>query len=185
MMKKFLKWTAIILGSLVVLAVIAFNVMKSQTKKHSPEAIETIAINDTEIEVKYCRPFKKGRDIFGGLVPYGEVWRTGANEATTFKTSTDIKIGETMVPAGEYTLWTIPNKDQWEIIINDHEYGWGVGYSFPPKASREAQYDIANVKVPVEPLPNEVEQFTIKFSDDMHMHLMWDKTMVSVPIEPA
>ncbi|TXC82112.1 DUF2911 domain-containing protein [Luteibaculum oceani] len=179
-MSKVIKWALIIVGALIVIGFVGFNILKKQTKKHSPEAVEVIAINDTEVEVKYCRPFKKDREIFGGLVPYGEVWRTGANEATRFKTNQDLTINGKTLKAGEYTLWTIPNKDQWDIIWSKKLYDWGVDFS--AKAAREPKHDALKVSVPTEELPQTVEQFTIKFSDDLTMHLMWDKTRVSVPL---
>ena len=179
-MKKYLKWTAIIVGSLVVLGFLGMQFMFWQTKKASPEEAANYINGSTKIEVVYCRPYKKGREIFGGLVPYGEVWRTGANEATTFTTTVDIIFGDTPVSPGTYTLWTIPNANSWEVILNDHDYFWGV--SDPQTAARDPQYDIANVNVPTRTASRDAEQFTITFDQQMNMHLMWDKTEVIVPI---
>ena len=77
---------------------------------------------------------KKGREIFGGLVPYNEVWRTGANEATTLTVNKDIKFGDQRLPAGTYSLWTIPQQTQWTVILNSEIPGWGV--SWGAKAAR-------------------------------------------------
>ena len=90
---------------------------KTYTKSHSPEKVAVYQDADFNIKVKYSSPFKKNREIFGLLVPYSKVWRTGANEATTFSTNKDLKFNDGVLPAGEYTLWTIPNEDQWEIIF--------------------------------------------------------------------
>lgn len=181
-MKKFLKWIAIILGGLFVLLFIAFKIMQANTKKHSPEDTVVYTQGEMEMSVFYNRPSKKGRDIFGGLVPYGEVWRTGANEATTFETNRDITFGGQPLPAGKYTLWTIPGPNTWTVIINDKMYGWGVGFQ---GASREAEYDVLKVDVPVQKLDQVVEQFTIAFEQQngLALTLMWDQTKVAVPIE--
>ncbi len=182
-MKKFLKWTAIVLGGLLILGIVGFNLLMWQTKKASPQDIASFNRGDAKIEVVYCQPHKNKREIFGELVPYGEVWRTGANEATTFTTNVPINFGDTEVPAGKYTLWTIPNPNSWEVILNDKEYGWGVaGFGNPPKAAREAEYDIANITVPVIEEDKATEQFTIMFDAGMDMHLIWDQTHVAVPI---
>ncbi|MGB0166541.1 MAG: DUF2911 domain-containing protein [Luteibaculum sp.] len=180
-MKKTLKWVGIVLGSLLIIAVVGYNIMLSQTKKHSPADTAVYNQGDLKIEVNYCRPFKKDRKIFGELVPYGEVWRTGANEATTFKTSKDIIFGGQKVKAGEYTLWTLPRENEWEVIINDHEYGWGV--NFDEKAQHDPQFDVARVTVPAQPMGEVTEQFTIAFDEDMDLQLFWDQTMIEVPIE--
>lgn len=184
-MRKVLMWVLIILGVLVIAGVLAFPALKKQTKKASPEQVVEFAQGDMDLEVFYCRPSKKGRDVFGGLVPFGEVWRTGANEATTFETATDIKVNNEVLPAGKYTLWTVPGEQDWEIIFNEKMYGWGV--SFSAQASIDREFDKLVVKVPASSTPSEVEMFTIAFQEgdstrSNSMNLSWDKTMVSVPI---
>ena len=95
----------------------------------SPAAKATCALADGKtITVDYSSPRAKGRKIFGGLVPYGEVWRAGANEATTFVTTADLMVGGTHVPAGSYTIFTIPNKDKWTLIISKKTGEWGIPY---------------------------------------------------------
>ncbi len=91
-MNKILKWGLIVIAVLAAGLFIAFQVLQSQTKKHSPEETVEYQQGEVEFHVYYNRPSKKGREIFGGLVPYGEVWRTGANEATTFATNVDLRI---------------------------------------------------------------------------------------------
>jgi Protein of unknown function (DUF2911) len=180
-MKKFLKWTGIVVASLAVILFIGFQILQSQTKKASPEATVKFSKNGAEISVFYCRPAKKGREIFGGLVPFGEVWRTGANEASTFSTSKALNIGGKTLPAGKYTLWTIPQKDKWTVIFNSKDYDWGV--SFGGVASRDAAADALTVDVPVEVLPASQELFTISFDDATSaMLLAWDTTSVRVPL---
>ncbi len=181
-MNKILKWGLIVIAVLAAGLFIAFQVLQSQTKKHSPE--ETVEYRQGEIQfhVYYNRPYKKGREIFGGLVPYGEVWRTGANEATTFATNVDLRIDGKELPAGRYTLWTIPGPDAWTVIFNGKLYGWGVGWG--GKASRDPGADILEVRVPVETLSTPVEQFTIAFEGDnpAALTLSWDRTRVAVPL---
>lgn len=151
-MSKSLKILLIVVGVLVALgALIAFvgwPYLKKVTKKSSPE--QTIAYQQfgLDLEVFYCRPSKKGRDIFAeeGLVPYGEVWRTGANEATTFETATNLNIQGEVLPAGKYTLWTIPGEGTWEIIFNKKMYGWGVGWG--AKAAVNREHDALAIVVP-------------------------------------
>lgn len=177
---KVLKWVAIILGALIITGYFAFNYMKAQTKKASPEQTVEYKQADFNLSVSYCQPSKKNRDIFGGLVPYDQVWRTGANEATTFTTNKKIDFGGVKVAPGTYTLWTIPQKTQWTIILSSKMYGWGV--SFGAEASREEEYDVAMINVPVQDLNEVVEKFTIQFEYNVNMSLMWDKTKVMVPI---
>lgn len=179
-MNKYLKWGLIITAVLGIGLYIAYLVMIAQTKKHSPEETVTYNQGSYDIEVFYNRPYKKERVIFGSLVAYGEVWRTGANEATTFETKTDLNIDGKVLKAGKYTLWTIPEADTWTIIFNDKQYNWGVG---PSGASREAEHDALQVKVPIETLNGIVEQFTIAIegkSGTPSLALMWDQTKVSV-----
>ncbi|HEV7350841.1 DUF2911 domain-containing protein [Telluribacter sp.] len=181
-MKKSFKWIGISLGVLVVLLFGAFKFMQYNTKKASPETTATYQKDGTSIEVVYSSPSKKGREIFGGLVPYGEIWRTGANEATTFTTNKALQLGGEEVPAGTYTLWTIPGKDNWTVLLNGQEYSWGL--NFDGTSPRDPAADVAKVEVPVEPLANPVEQFAISFDEaNPAMVLAWDKTSVRVPIK--
>ncbi|MES2796489.1 MAG: DUF2911 domain-containing protein [Bacteroidota bacterium] len=179
-MNKTLKKILIGVGILVVVLFIAFKFMQYNTKKASPEATATYS-NGVNITVKYCKPSKRGREIFGKLEPFGKVWRTGANEATTFDTDNDLTIGDKVLPAGHYTLWTIPEKESWTVIFNKKDYMWGVNQD---GASREADSDALQVVVPVEKTETSVEQFDISFVDSpmMAMVLAWDTTKIVVPI---
>lgn len=182
-MAKFLKWTFYILAGLAVVLFIGFKVLQSQTKKNSPEERVVYTEAGNELAIFYNRPYKKGRQIFGGLVPYDEVWRTGANEATTFSSKKPINFGGKPLPAGEYTLWTVPGSENWSVILNGKQYSWGV--SFGGVASREAEADVVNVAVPSRSTTEEVEQFTIEFEgngSNPNLVLSWDQTQVSVPI---
>lgn len=182
-MKKVLKWSLGVVAALVVILFIAFKVLQSQTKKHSPETTVEYVQDGVEISVFYNRPSKKGREIFGALVPYGEVWRTGANEATTFETNRDLSIGGRTLAAGKYTLWTIPGPEQWTIIFNKKQYGWGV--SMKGVASRDPAADALQVEAPVMPLSESVEQFTISLEGTPKpvLSFAWDKTKVATPLD--
>ena len=180
---KALKWIIAIVVVILAVGFIFMTVAKSMTKKHSPGETVQFVDGDLDIEVFYCRPFKKNRQVFDSLVPYGVTWRTGANEATTFTTNTDLKIDGSALKAGSYTLWTVPNKDEWEVIWNDKMYSWGVTFK-DQTASREPGSDVVNVNVPVRSDDKVTEQFTILFKevDGLKMLLKWDNTVIEVPI---
>ncbi|MBL7951838.1 MAG: DUF2911 domain-containing protein [Flavobacteriales bacterium] len=181
-MPKFLKGLLIGAVLLAVIGYFGFGYMKSQTKKASPEEVATFQLDDATIKVDYSRPSKKGRVIFGELVPYGKVWRTGANEASTFETDKDIRVGGLPLAAGKYTLWTIPQATSWTVIFNNKMYPWGVNYD--GESQRDPAGDVAKVEVPVQQLPIVVEQFTIAVEGAPQvLSFKWDQTMVSVPLE--
>jgi tetratricopeptide (TPR) repeat protein len=132
----------------------------------------------SSIELNYSRPGIKGRKIFGDLVPYGKVWRTGANSATRIKFSDDITIGGQALKAGEYAIYTVPGEKEWEVIINKGSVNWGTDY--------KQEDDILRVKATPVKLDQPVESFTMQFanvkSNSTDLQIMWDKTLVSVPI---
>ena len=180
---KVLKWFLIIIGALLVLAFAGFKVLQHQTKKASPEGNVAYVKGDLKIDIFYNRPYKKGRVIFGGLVPYDVTWRTGANEATTFTTNKDLTIGGKMLSAGKYTLWTVPHAENWEVVFNKKMYGWGVDWD--EKASRDPMEDAVVTTVPVQIMPSVLEQFTISVEDatEPTLVLAWDKTRVAVLLQ--
>jgi hypothetical protein len=144
----------------------------------SPRGQADFAFADgKKIVVDYGRPFIRKRKIMGGLVPFGQVWRTGANQATSFETQTNLDLAGAQVPAGKYTLFTIPGEDSWTIIINKQTGQWGTVYS-------EAQ-DLVRVKVKPVKTTSTVEQFTISVEQRGGnagvMKLEWENT--SVPVE--
>src|ERR1700682_964118 len=123
----------IIVGTALIatLTVAGFVVLAQQDKssRPSPPAKAECKLPDGKtITVDYSSPRAKGRKIFGGLVPYGEIWRAGANEATTFVTTSDITVGGKAVPAGSYTIFAIPNKDKWSLVISKKTGEWGTAY---------------------------------------------------------
>jgi hypothetical protein len=120
----------------------------------------------------------KGRKIYGGLVPFGEVWRTGANEATTFVTSADVMVGGKTVPAGSYTIFTVPTVDKWTLIINKKTGEWGIPYKYESD-------ELARVDMNVTKLSSPVENFMISYDKagmGCTMHLDWETTRASVDI---
>ncbi len=154
---------------------------EDQLPKGSPAATAQYDKDGLLIQVDYSAPYKRGREIFGGLVPFDEVWRTGANNATTFETNQDLVVDGRVLPAGPYTLWTIPHEGSWEVIFNTKQYSWGSNET--GAASREAEADALVVTVPVETLPAVVEQFAINVEDAgvPTLVLSWDLTKVAVP----
>jgi len=184
---KIILWIA---GILIAIALLFYFVvgpkLKEGTKKHSPEVTELYNINDQEIEVWYSSPSKKGRTIFGELVPYGEVWRTGANEATTFTTDKDLLIDGQTLPAGKYTLWTIPGEETWQIIFNSKMYGWGVRWQ-DSEATREEAHDVVVATARVSKSITTEENFSIKIlegpGNNPVLLLAWDQVVVPLPME--
>lgn len=146
----------------------------------SPAATIKQRVGLTDIEVDYNRPGVKGRVIFGGLVPYDEVWRTGANTATKIMFSTDVKLNGTAIPAGTYELFTIPGRTGWTVIIHKNMSQWGA-YAY------DAKNDVARIQATPFPLPLPLENFTINFNrlDERSalLELAWDRTLVPVKVE--
>lgn len=131
------------------------------------------------IELSYSRPNMKGRKIFGDLVPYNAVWRTGANAATTLTFSDEVTIGGTKVPAGKYGLLTIPGASEWTVIISKQT-------DVTAPAAYKQDQDVVRVKAPVAQLPFSIETFSIMFSNvksnSVELGMMWDQSYVAVPI---
>jgi hypothetical protein len=182
-MKKFLIFSLIGVAIIGALISILIYLQLRDEKSLSPEDQVVFNDKDVTITVFYNRPYKKNREIFGALVPFDKVWRTGANEATTFETNKDININGKRLKAGKYSLWTIPSKESWKIIFNSEHGQWGINSK--GEANRSPDQDVLTVEVmPVEQ-DQVFEQFTIAFeksTDDAEMVLAWDKTLVSVPI---
>lgn len=146
----------------------------------SPKATMTQDFSTSNIEIAYSRPSMRGRKVFGDLVPYGKVWRTGANAATKIKTGEDLIIGGQPVKAGEYALYTIPGKDEWEIILNKGTGNWGTdGYSTTD--------DVARFKVKATNTDKAYQTFTIEIAsitfNSCKLELMWEHTKVAIPVK--
>lgn len=126
-----------------------------------------------EVVLEFGRPNVKGREIWGGLVPYDEVWRTGANAATHFTTDRDLRLGELLVPAGSYTLWSTYTPDSAHLIVNRQTDQWGTQY--------DPGQDLGRVEMERSALDEPVERFTISVEEG-ELRLEWDETRFSVPI---
>lgn len=179
-----MKKTAIIIGIIAIVLVVAFVFLRSQIKSKSPEAGVDFNEGDLKIHLFYNRPSKKGRVVFAkdGLVPFGKVWRTGANEATFIETNKTLSIKGQELKPGKYSIWTIPDAESWQVIFNSDYPSWGI--NFNGEANRDPKADVVNVQVPVGHTETEIEQFTIsidKTGDEMELIFMWDKTVVAVP----
>ena len=168
--------------ALVALAVCSIFVAAQQDKIKRPSppgSAECQFADGKTVHIDYNRPSMKGRKIYGGLVPYDKEWRTGANEATTFASSTNIDVGGTKVPAGNYTLFTIPSQKQWTLIISKKTGEWGIPY---PGNSE----DLARIPMRSEELSSPVEQFTISFErtspDACTLRMDWEKTRAEVKV---
>jgi hypothetical protein len=142
----------------------------------SPRDTVRATIGSAHIVIDYGRPHKRGREIFGTVVPWDQVWRTGANAATGFTTDADLKVGGTTIPKGSYTLWSLPTKNGTKLIVNSQTGQWGTDY--------DASKDFARVDLATEPLPQPVEIFTIAIDPQGNggmLKLAWDRTQYSLP----
>ena len=151
---------------------------RAQEKRASPHADVSAPLAGKKITISYGRPYMKGRAIFGTLVPWGQVWRTGANEATTFTTEADVVIGGLKVPKGEYALFTIPTEKQWTLVVNKTAKQWGA-------FKYDAAQDLGRVPMNVAAATKPVEQFTIELvpaGKQLTLKMSWDKTVASVAI---
>ncbi len=170
---KYALMTALLIGALPLMAQDKSQRVNSSGGK-SPHETTGAIVDGNRVTVTYGRPSMKGREIWGKLVPYGKVWRTGSDEATILITQKPIVIGGTTVPAGAYTLFTLPNEDgSAKLIINKQIGQWGIG----PGSYDEAQ-DLARVDLKKDTLDTPVEEFTIAVTRDGQIKLSWDKTQV-------
>jgi Protein of unknown function (DUF2911) len=173
---------------LIVAAILAaLSPLMAQQKRISPHETISKVIDKNRLTIVYGRPYTKdprtgqNRKIWGELVPYGEVWRTGADEATLLITQKPIMIGESTIPAGAYTLWTLPNEDGTaKLIINKQVGQWGIG----PR-SYDQEQDLARIDLKKEALDTPVDQFTMAISDNPSgggiLKMMWESTAFSTP----
>jgi len=167
----------------VLLAFLLLSVAAAQqdkSKRPSPPATaECTFTGGKKVVVDYSQPSMRGRGIFGELVPYGQIWRTGANEATGFVTDIDLNVGGTAVPAGKYTLYTLPNPDSWKLIISKKTGQWGIPYP-------GEQEDFARIDMNAQKTSSPVEKFTLSFDrskpDACLMKLEWASTRAAVEI---
>lgn len=152
-----------------------------QTPAPSPAASLTQVVGLTDVAIEYSRPAMRGRTIFGDLVPYGKVWRTGANARTKVTFSDDVKVGGTDLKAGTYAIFSIPQKDEWEVVFYTEYQGGGA------PAELDESKVAARVKAEVFPIEMDIQSFTITIDDittnSAVIGIMWEKTYVGVPFE--
>ena len=167
--------------ALVATVLVSFGVNAQAIKTPAPSTTQTIKQDFalSSIEIVYSRPNMKGRSVFGDLAPLGKLWSTGSNAATKITFGEDVKVGGVTVKAGSYALYTIPNKDEWEIIVNKGINNWGTdGY--------KSEEDVAKFKVKPMTLPMNIETFTMNVANVMptsaDIQIMWEKTAISIPV---
>lgn len=148
---------------------------EDKSKRPSPPAKVTANVGGTTVTIDYSRPSMKGRKIFGTLEPYGKVWRTGANEATTFEVSKAVKIEGQTLPAGKYGLFSIPGENEWTIIFNKTPDQWGA-YKY------DASQDALRVKVKPKKLAQPTETFTINLDKSGKVAMLWENTEVDFTV---
>jgi len=170
-----------IVGVIGVVMAAALVVVAQQDKSKRPSPPEQATWDlggGKSVTVDYSSPRAKGRKIYGELVPFGQVWRTGANEATLLTTPVDLKIGGTSVPAGKYTLFTVPNKDKWTLVISKKTGEWGTDYPGPSN-------DLARIDMKTSALPSPAENFMISFEkagSGANLNIDWETTRASVSV---
>ena len=174
--------------SAAVIVLVAFTFAAAQqdkSKRPSPPGTAEVTLSGKKVAIDYSRPriadpkTGQARKIFGGLVPYGQVWRTGANEATSIKTDAALEIGGTTVPAGSYTLFTLPTESGWKLIVNKQTGQWGTKY--------DEKQDLARIPMQVAKTSKTVDPFAISFDKKSEteavLHLAWETTDASVPVK--
>lgn len=151
--------------------------LSAQEKRKSPKVEVNQTIGEAKVAITYGQPSMKGRDIFGGLVPYGKVWRTGANEASVLEISAAMSIDGKEIPAGKYALFTIPGEESWTIILNSIHSQWGA-YNY------DESKDVLRVKTKSYSVDS-TEAFKISISEEGKVELKWAETGVSFTLKGA
>lgn len=189
-MKKYVLLAAVLLGSLNYAQVQAQNSDNANTSNGNPNfskmdvsPLDVELLRDENEEplarVLYSRPQKRDRQVFGKLVPHGKVWRTGANESTELTLYEDMMIGNERIEAGTYSIYTIPEEDQWTVIINNSTNRWGA-YDY------NQEEDVARIQVPVKRSQNSIEAFSMTFDstdDGGRLYMGWDDRYIELPFE--
>lgn len=160
----------------------SFSFAQIKTPQPSPLEKASTTIGLTDVTVEYSRPGVKGRDrkIFGGLVPYGEVWRTGANASTKITFADSVKIKDQWLPGGTYALYTIPGQNEWTVIFSKNLELWGASGYKPEDDALRVKVKPTNLTEPAETFTIDVNNYTNNSAD---LNVLWDFTRVSVPIE--
>jgi hypothetical protein len=168
-MKKFAFLFCFLLANVILLA------QDDKAARPSPPAQATGYINGKTITIDYSRPSVKGRKIWGEVVPYGQVWRAGANETTSFTISTDAQVNGKNLPAGKYAFFVIPNEKEWTVVFNK-TIKWGA-------FSYKQEEDVLRINVPVKKSSAFAEQLTYKISPTGNVSLAWENAVIEFPVK--
>ena len=164
----------LLLATTLILATVGFATAQQKKTPLSPPAEATATIGGKAVSIKYGAPTVRNRKIFGGLVPFGEVWRAGANSATSLHTETDLMIGTLSVPKGDYTLYVLPTATEWMLIVNKQTGQWGTEYS--------QSNDLGRVKMTLKAAPALVEAYKITLTATA-LQLEWENTIATIPVK--
>ncbi len=178
-MRKPIILVSTLTAALAVAAIIVLAQQDKASRPSPPAKAECKLQGGKGITIDYSSPRAKGRKIFGALVPYGQVWRAGANESTTFVVGSDVTVGGKAVPAGSYTIFTIPAEDKWTLVISKKTGEWGTAYPGPDN-------DLARIDMKVSKLASPVENFTIALDQagtSCTLKMEWETTEASVDIK--
>lgn len=162
---------------IVLFALLLNNGLFAQEKRASPLVNKTESFENIEVKINYGETSMKGREIFGNLVPYGKVWRTGANEASVIEFNKDVKLNGKLVKAGKYSLFTIPGEEKWTIILNSIWDQWGA-YNY------DESKDVIRFEVEAEEVEKH-EKLNITLSKEGMIQIIWEETMVEFQLEKA
>jgi hypothetical protein len=177
-MRKVIAFVSVVCLALALFVFVS-HAHQDKSSRPSPPATASVDLGGGKsVTIDYSSPRLKGRKLGKDLAPYGQVWRTGANESTTLVATADITVGGTPVPAGSYTIFTIPNPDKWVFIISKKTGEWGTQYPGPSN-------DLARIDMKVSSLPSPVESFTISFDKSANggtLNMDWETTRASVTI---
>lgn len=176
-------WGKRLLISAILLSLLALVTTRAQEAgkpRPSPMAVTAVKYKDAYVKITYSQPLKRGREIFGSLVPYGQVWRLGANEATEITTTKNISLNGFLLKAGSYSMFAIPQKDKWTIIINSELGLWGAyNYNY--------RLDVLRFDIPVQTTTGAIyEPFTLQFdqrNDVADLLILWDRIKLSIPVK--
>lgn len=167
-----------VLAGIGILTLIYTVGTRAQEGRRSPHETAEVTLAGKQVTITYGRPSIHNRKIMGELVPYGKVWRTGADEATTLDSPIDLSISGTALPAGKYTLWTLPSDGAWKLIINKETGQWGTHY--------DPSQDLARVSIQKSRIEQPVDEFTISWTKKgehaAELEMEWENTRVSVPV---
>jgi hypothetical protein len=168
----------LLITTTLMVALAGLSLAQQKKAQASPAAETSVMLDGKAVSIKYNSPSMRSRKIFGGLVPYGEVWRAGANNATALHTDADLMIGNLSVPKGDYTIYVLPTEKEWTLIVNKQTGQWGTEYS-------EGK-DLGRVKMALKAAPAAIESFKISLSGSGKagsLQMEWENSIASVAVK--